>query len=147
MNKCWIVVAHRAGARIFLRRGHAPALELVEAIEHPRGRLQERDLGSDRPGRAYNSVGQSRHAMSNEHPMREHIAADFARELADKLQAGREARYFDALVLVAEPHLLGLLRAALDRATAALVSDTFTKDLVHVADADLPAHLEPLFAV
>ena len=44
-------------------------------------------------------------------------------------------------MLVAEPRFLGMLRAALTPQTAALVSAVVEKDLVHVADHDLAAHL------
>jgi protein required for attachment to host cells len=43
--------------------------------------------------------------------------------------------------LVAEPRLLGELRAALDKPTAALVSATLDKDLIDIDDRDLPKHL------
>ncbi|MGE3849412.1 MAG: host attachment protein [Gammaproteobacteria bacterium] len=144
MSNAWIVVAHRAGARIFLRRGHEAALELLERIEHPAGLRQDREHDSDRPGRTHDRCGAGRHALSSEESPRERSAADFARELAARLAAARTAQACDRVVLVAEPHLLGLLREALDEPTRRCVSGEITRDLVHVDDRDVWSHIEAL---
>ena len=44
MAKTWILVGHEAGARVFENRGPGKGLELVETIEHPEGRLRDRDI-------------------------------------------------------------------------------------------------------
>ena len=144
MSKCWIVVAHRAGARIFLDHGRSAPPELLHTLEHPAGRLQARELGSDRPGRTTASAGPGRHALADETSVREQGAQVFARELATRLAAARNAHECDAIVLVAEPHMLGLLRGALDAHTAALVRASLARDLVHVADRDIGEHLREL---
>jgi protein required for attachment to host cells len=46
------------------------------------------------------------------------------------------------IVLVAEPHFLGLLRAELGGETAALVTATVPKDLYAVSEADVLGHLD-----
>ena len=71
MSNAWIVVAHRAGARIFLRRGRAGSLELLERIEHPEGLHRDRESDSDRPGRTHDRFGAGRHALSSEESPRE----------------------------------------------------------------------------
>ena len=142
MSNAWIVVAHRAGARIFSRRGHAAALELLERIEHPAGLRQDREHDSDQPGRTHDRFGAARHALSSEESPRERSAADFARELAARLASGRNAQAFDQVVLVAEPHLLGLLRDALDEPTRRCVGGEIARDLVHVEDRDVWSHIE-----
>lgn len=144
MSNVWIVVAHRAGARIFSRRGRAASLELVERIEHPAGLSQDREHDSDRPGRTHDRFGAGRHALSSEASPRERSAADFARELAARLATARNQQAFQHVVLVAEPRMLGLLREALDEATRRCVSGEITRDLVHVDDRDVWAHIEGL---
>ena len=61
--------------------------------------------------------------------------------IAERLDAARNAHAYDELVLVAEPRFLGLLRRALDRATAALVVASVDKDLVAFDAAELLSHL------
>jgi protein required for attachment to host cells len=141
MSDRWLVVAHRAGARIFSIHDHGRALRLVDNLDHPRGRLHAGDIDADRPGRAYDSVGGGRHAMEREEGATERDAADFARLVAARLERGRIESACDELVVVAEPRFLGLLRAALDKPTAALVTASVDKDLAHVVDAGLPAQL------
>ena len=141
MNKTWILVTHRAGARIFENDGPGTGLKPVEVIAHPEGRLENRALGSDTPGRSFDSHGANRHALGKEHDPAETVAQEFARALATRLDAGRTKHAYGKLVLVAEPRFLGMLRAALSSQTAALVSATLDRDLGGTADHDLPSHL------
>jgi protein required for attachment to host cells len=140
MNTTWILVAHRGGARLFESPGPGKGLQLVEDIPHPEGRLKNGEINTDRPGRAFDSFSR-RHGMSQEHEATDQVSLMFARHLCDKLEKARAENRFAKLVLVAEPRLLGELRAALDKHTAALVSATLDKDLVGVDNRDLPKHL------
>jgi protein required for attachment to host cells len=138
----WIVVGHRAGARIVAHT--RSGLELVDTIEHAAGRLKDSEMGSDRPGRAFSSAGPGRSAHSPHESARDHAAQGFANQLAETLRAARNEHRFDRLVLVAEPRFLGMLRASLDAATAALVHDEAHKDLAHVPLHDLRSHLSDI---
>ena len=135
----WIIVGHRAGARIVehTRSG----LQLVSEIEHAAGKLKDNELGSDRPGRAFSSVGAGRSAYSPRESAHDHASQNFASQLAETLRTARNEHRFDRLVLVAEPRFLGMLRGALDAPTAALVHDEAHKDLAHVPMHDLHNHL------
>lgn len=142
MARTWIVVAHRSGARVFEQSGPGKGLEAVTTLEHPAGRLKNREIDSDKQGRAFDSHGTGRHAYSREQEPTEHVAAQFAREIAALLEDGRNGQKYDRLVLVAEPRFLGLLRAALSEQTASLVTATLDKDLGGIEDRDLPKHLQ-----
>ncbi len=140
MTTTWILVAHGSGARLFENTGPGTGLKLVENIAHPEGRLKNTELNADRPGRAFDSFNR-RHGVSQEHDAADQVSRMFARHLCDMLDKARAQNRYAKLVLVAEPHLLGELRAALDKHTAALVSATLDKDFIAVADRDLPMHL------
>ncbi len=140
MSKTWILVAHRAGARLFESDGPG-RMRRVEEIAHPEGRLENRALGSDKPGRSFDSHGAGRHALGKEHDEAETVAQAFAHKLAAHLDNARAKNAYSRLVLVAEPRFLGHLRAALTTHTASLVGATIDKDLGKVSDHDLPAHL------
>jgi len=140
MNTTWILVAHRGGARLFENAGPGKGLQLVEDIPHPEGRLKSGEINADKPGRAFDTFSR-RHGMSQEHEATDQVSLMFAKHLCDKLEKARAENRFGKLVLVAEPRLLGELRAALDKHTAALVSATLDKDLVGVDNRDLPKHL------
>jgi len=141
MSNTWILVAHRAGARLFESGGPGMGLRRIEEILHPEGRLENKALGSDKPGRSFDSHGVGRHALGKEHDEAETVAQAFAHKLAAHLDNARAKNAYTKLVLVAEPRFLGMLHAALPAHTAALVSAKVEKDLGHVSDHDLPAHL------
>ncbi len=141
MANTWILVAHRSGARIFETRAGAGQLTLVENIDHAIGRLQPHELESDRSGRSFDSMGDHRHGMSKEESPTEHLAVEFASQLAAQMKSAHEAKRFDKLVLIAGPKLLGHLRDALDKHTAAAVSASLDKDLGETPAHELPAHL------
>ena len=141
MKTTWILVAHRGGARLFENHGPDKGLQLVEDISRPEGRLKSGEINADKPGRAFDKFGAGRHSMSQEHEAADQVSLMFARRLCDKLAKARAENRFGKLVLVAEPRLLGELRAALDNHTAALVSSTVDMDLAGVDNRDIPRHL------
>lgn len=141
MANTWVLVAHRAGARIFENQGPGQGLRLLENIPNPEGRLRDSEINSDKPGRAFDKFGSARHSMSKEHLPSEQLAMHFAKQLGDRLDKGRSQNQFDRLVLVAEPRFLGELRAALPVHTATLVSATVDRDLGGISDRDVPGHL------
>lgn len=138
----WVLVAHRAGARLFDKNGRE--LSLVASIENDDGRRKDQDFEADRPGRTFDRHGPGRHSKSREESPKERAAANFARTLARRLEKGRVSEGVTRLLLVAEPHFLGMLRNALDGPTSALVDGTVTKDLAQVADRDVADHLAPV---
>jgi len=141
MHEKWLVVADRVGARIMAVRDGGKTLEARETFDNPRGRLKDGEIDSDRPGRAFDSGGEGRHAMSRAESPHERIGADFAREIGARLAKARGAGEMDELVLVAEPRFLGQLRDALDEQTAGCVVASVAKDLAQVEAAALGAHL------
>lgn len=140
----WILVAHRAGARLYENPRPGKGLLLIAEHEHQEGRLHERDLLSDRPGRSFDSRGSGRHAMEPRESAKESVAEGFARRLADELGRARKAGRFDQLALVAEPHFLGLLKGALDDKTKARLVATVPRDLAECPDEELASHLASL---
>ncbi len=143
MNRTWILVAHRSGARLYEQERPGGDLSRVQEIPHPEGRLTNREIASDKSGRLFDSF-HNRHTTGKTPTPKEQIAIEFARHLADVLQRGRTANSFEHLVLVADPHFLGQLRAALDMHTSKLVSASLDKDLTEVAERDMLDHLQRL---
>lgn len=138
----WIVSASRAGARIFDKQ--LDKISLIATIPYENGRLKSSDIDSDKAGLSFNRAGHARHAMASEESAHEHAAKDFARILAARLRLSRIKGDFERLVLVAEPHFLGILRAELDSVTAKHLIATVPKDLEAVPPQELSAHLPDL---
>jgi protein required for attachment to host cells len=137
----WIVLADRTRAAIRRQRKLGGPFELVQELEHAASRLMDRELGTDRPGRTIDGSGTRRHALEAHESPHEHEAKVFAREIAAQLAAARTSRRYDALVLVAEPRFLGMLRDALDHATRQRVRAEIPKRLLDATDADLAQHV------
>jgi protein required for attachment to host cells len=145
MEATWVVTADRAGARLLERnRDVREGYEIIEEVNHPEGRLRDIDIDTDRPGR--NSTGRgigasSRQTMGNSESPHDHMAQQFAKSIADKLQHARGAGRFTRLVLAAEPRFLGMLRESLDGPTARCVVGSVSKNLQSVSLGELQHHL------
>ena len=132
MKKTWIVLADRTEAKLLEVEGRS--LVLRKELSHPEGRLHDGDIDTDRPGRAFDSHGQGRHAMERSQSPHEHEGEKFAKEIAGVMGQGRTESGVQRFVLVAEPGFLGQLRAALDSKDAALVDGTIRKELTRAKD-------------
>jgi protein required for attachment to host cells len=146
-TRTWIVVAHRAGARILAHDGPGKELVLVEAIDHPEGRKLEGEIDSDRAGILHGPARTGGHAAQKHQTSHDHIAETFARALAGRLQEALRRNRFAHLVLVAEPRFLGLLKGVLDGTTAKVVNGTVGKDLAATRADEIARHLEHVLAV
>lgn len=133
MSDAWVVVASSTHCRIFSHHKHNAPLEELEDLVHPKARLQDRELTSDKPGRTFDRYGPGRHAMGHAVDPSEQESVRFAKEVAERLDAGRMAKAFDRLVVVADPRFLGYLRQELSPATRHCVAKEIPKNL---ADAD-----------
>jgi len=98
-------------------------------------------LTSDRSGNGKSTFSSIRsgHALTGNKSPHEHAAERFATKMGDYLETGRQQSKFDQLVLVAEPHFLGMLKSAMNPATVRMVTDCVHKDL-----GKLPADQVPL---
>ena len=142
MTTTWILTANRSSASLFESDWPGKSMRRIKDIAHPEGRLQNKNIDTDKPGRSFDSFGQGRHAMGSKQEPTEHIAKQFAQELSELLNKGRITHAYDQLVLMAEPRFLGMLRAALDANTAALVVQTVNKELLNAKEEDLAKYLK-----
>lgn len=143
----WILVADGARAHIVAHQGPGKGLEAVLSLENANSRTATRDLGADRPGRVHESADSARHSMAPRvdwHSYEKHL---FAKSMAKRLDQAALEKKFDRLILVAPPHTLGELRAALHKQTREKVSAELNKDLTNMSVQDLSAPLSEILAV
>jgi protein required for attachment to host cells len=133
MSGYWVVAADSAKARIFSRSKRFSPMEELQTLVHPESRLQRQDLVSDRPGVVHESrtPGES----SNEEPTDPKVAEAqvFARDLAARLREARLAGDYSALILVADPKFLGLLRKSIDDDTRKCIEHEVSKNVTREA--------------
>jgi protein required for attachment to host cells len=141
MGKTWVVVSESTRARIYEAETPRAPLTELEDLAHPASRLHEQELTADLPGRAFDSGGQGRHAMGQKTSPSEREHIEFAREIGQRIEAGRVEGDFDNLILVAPPEFLGHLRKTLDAATRDKVVLEIGKNLVTKDCENVRAHI------
>jgi protein required for attachment to host cells len=139
----WIVVANKAAARFFKCDRPSEGIHQFHLIEDPLGRLQDKELRTDRPGRG-SGVGSDRHAFSPHEDPEHRVMADFARSIAAHLNHEFAERKFYNLILVGPPKMLSLIQGSLNKATSHSVVGTLQKNLHHSDEIDIAQHLDLL---
>jgi protein required for attachment to host cells len=132
--KKWIMVANRVHAQVF----HGQTFELIEKLENPIGREKNHALTTDKPGWSRGKFAQpsSIHALTGEKDPHEEAAIQFARKLARFIDKAFIMHRFDTLTLVAEPKLLGHIRASLSKHLLKQI-DCVEKDFPHANRHDI----------
>jgi protein required for attachment to host cells len=140
----WILVSDAGRAKLFSAELREDDWSLVKSFEHPEGRELSREINpTSPPGRAEQSKapGGPRTALDPRTWPKEAEAERFAQQLGSYLQDAIARRQFDYLVLVAPPHFLGTLKAALGRQAARHLRATVDKDLSTLDAAELRRRL------
>ncbi|MDR9440722.1 MAG: host attachment protein [Halomonas sp.] len=141
METTWVLVADQARARLFTASDQRGPLEEVEDLANPEGRLHDQDLNADSPGRAFDTMGEGRHAMGKHHSPKEQEAIRFAHEIGERLAAGLHDGAYRHLIISATPRFLGLLRDTLPEDVAKRVVLELHKDLTTLGRDEIRAHL------
>jgi len=144
MTPTWILVANASSATVYASAGPRQALTRIKAMSHPQSRMKNADLVSDRAGHMQSS-GDGHGSRQPHTEPKQNEAEHFARELAQELEHGRNAKLFEHVILVAPPAFLGLINEKLDAQTAQLVSQRYEKDYTQLNDKELAAHLTRSF--
>ena len=142
MNTTWIVVASRDEVRIFSRDGKGP-LTIVNEIGNPLGRAQARELVTDRAGAGNDNRKPGRPAYSTEESPRDRILRDFYRVVCDQLEHDIDIHLYEHLILIAEPRLLGIIRALLSPKVKRVITEEIPKDLWHEKPDEIRQRLWP----
>jgi protein required for attachment to host cells len=129
-NETWVLVADGEKYLLLRNNGDEEFVDLRvirhQEVENPATREQ----GTDRPGRFDDpAAGRSAVEPTDWHRLGKER---FAMELAEQLRAWALDNRFSALVLVADPRTLGVLRAALHKSVAERVVAELDKDLTQM---------------
>jgi protein required for attachment to host cells len=140
MKSTYILVADSSRARIFTAETPSSPLEEIEALAHTEGRLHDRDMTSDLPGKikGEGSVG---HAFEQPTDPKKHEASSFAHCIAGFLEKAHNEKKFEQLLIIAEPSFLGLLRNQLPEQIKKLVCFELDKNITTHSLEDIRKHL------
>lgn len=135
----WILIADGSRAKIFQAAGKAK-IQMKSELSSPH--LANRDLVSDRPGRAFDSTGQGRHAMQPPSDPHEKAESDFLRSVAKQLEESRQKKQFYKLVVVAAPRALGTLRGIFPGQLTSAVTQEIAHDLTWFETPAIESYLK-----
>lgn len=138
----WVVVCDGAKALVLENAGDEkfPNLKTREVYEQPHPKTH--DIGTDAPGRAFNSADTNRSAVETPDWHTE-AERDFLCDLAHRLNTALEKGDAKSLILVAPPRALGVLRQecshshALQHAVRAEIAKDYVKLPVHEIEKHL----------
>jgi len=136
----WVVVCDGKKALVLENVGDEKFLDLKtrEVFEHADPKTHE--LGTDAPGRSFSSVGSGRSAMEQTdwHAQEEdRFLQKLVRHLETELNGGRTK----ALIIVAPPRALGVLRQAYSHNLRSALRAEIDKDFVKLPVHEIEKHL------
>jgi protein required for attachment to host cells len=148
MNNVWILVCNAARARIFETDGAGAAWSMVEVFGNPAGREGDEELVRDRAGSKSPPGGSVHHnALASKTSPKEVAEDKFVRTVVDALAGRLASSPFEHLVLVAPPHVLGLLRDGLPAQLTKRLLATVVGDFEHLDAASLATKLHANVAI
>ena len=125
----WVVVCDGAKALVLENDGdiRAPNLKTVQVCEQKD--LATHIIGTDAPGRTFNSVGSARSAVEQT-DWHDQAERAFLTQLAQHLEEALASATTKSLIIVASPRALGMIRSAYSHAVKGAVRIEVDKDLV-----------------
>lgn len=138
----WYLVANRKEAVLYEGQP-GNDFRFLRRLENPQGKLTERELVADRPGRVFASARSgTRHAYEPRSLYHEEVARQFARRIGKVLEKDALQEEFSDLVILAEPHFLGLLHQQLSKKVRSLVRRELPREWHQGSDEELQDYLQ-----
>src|ERR1043166_3422602 len=150
-NGDWVVFWDGRKALLTVNAGDGEYLNLKVLEEHEHKSPATHEQGSDRPGRAHQSVGRggsnvgrggSRFSVAQT-DWHEQDEREFLRSVAERINRAAQDNQIKGLVIAAPPKALGVLKPLLSAATSALLRGTLDKDYVNMPVYDIEQQLAP----
>ena len=136
----WVVVCDGKKALILENTGDAEYLNLKTREVYEQPDAKTREIGTDAPGRAMNSVGGQRSAM-DQTDWHDQEEQRFLHGLLGRLEAPVNGGQTTSLIMVAPPRALGVLRPAYSHALRGAIRSEIDKDLVKMPVPEIERHL------
>ncbi|MGJ0516727.1 MAG: host attachment protein [Methylomicrobium sp.] len=138
----WVVVANHTRARFFQIATSSAPLEEIDTLVHPEGRLHDREITSDLPGKVKNPSGLGGGiAFEQQTDPKKHEAEVFALEIVHYLEHAYNANRFERLIVIADPSILGLIRQHMPTQLSKHVSLELDKNVAGMTAAEIRSHL------
>ncbi len=145
--RIWILIADASRAKVLQWRGAGNDFSAVPGMAFETDHKLAHEIGADRPGRSYESVGTARHAVSPRSDPERLEEKRFTLGIIERLDTHAGEDRFDRLIVVAPPVMLGDLRAALTPRLQQRLINTLDKDLTKTPEAKLGKLLEDVLPI
>lgn len=138
------VVLNRTEAKFFKHSTLEQTWKLYKKITNPLGRERNKAMQNDRAGAERFRIKGSvvSHAMTGEKDPHEEAAVQFVRKIAGEIKSLRTKNSDDKFIVVADPHICGLLKEQLDKVTLRRVGTCIKKNLGQMADHEIMTYLK-----
>jgi protein required for attachment to host cells len=142
----WYLVANRIEAVVYAGR-IGKDFHFVKRLKNPKGKLTETQLVADKPGRSFSrSRSGVRHGFAPHSLYHEQVAIQFARKIGKLLDRSLTDNEFTDLVVLAEPHFLGLMNQEFPEHVRKKVLREVPREWNEGSDRDLEKYLQKKLA-
>lgn len=133
----WVIITDTNTCKVYSYNRKEGQITRIKELQHLENKLKDSDLVSDKQGQ-YRSSGDAGHGTYSPQSDPKEVKIDaFAREIAKALDHGRTTHAYHDLVIIASPHMDGLLFQHFNKHVKDLVSHNIEKDLLHMQDREL----------
>lgn len=127
-NQALVLVVDGRKMLLFRNHGDENQIDLRTEAHDERADAKDSDMKTDAPGAVYQSGGYGRSTME-ETDFHQQAEDDWVKEAAEELKARALRNDFDALVVVAPPKALGVLRKQLHKEVERRIVVTINKEM------------------
>lgn len=136
--KTWLVIFDSVVCRIYdynkRKQNHIP---LIQEIKQPDNKLRDIDLTADRAGRYHGKGFTNGGTFSQESDPKERNIQRFAQQISKTLTRSFNNHEFEKLIVVAAPHMIGLLSKYLDKQVKKCIVHKVEKNAVQLNENKL----------
>lgn len=136
----WVVVCDGAKALVLQNAGNrkTPSLKTKEVYEQDDPKTS--DIGTDKPGRSFNSMSNGRSAMEQT-DWHDQSEQRFLAKLAVRLDKAILGGEMPSLIVVAPPRAIGVLRKEFSKHVRQAITGEVEKDYVKMPIDEITRHL------
>lgn len=139
----WVVLANARSAKVLTHLGPGKGLTPVNGQTW---QAPETKAPQDKAGVGHSIAGPGVAAVEQTDPQ-DINDARFAKTVIEQVAKAHVDKRFERLILIAGPHMLGLLRANLDTSLRAVLLGEMSKDLSNQSLSAVEKHLGGLIAI
>lgn len=132
----WVLLLNSNTCRLYKLSTKPYQLTVIKEILHPASKLRDIELTSDKPGR-YKAADMAHGTFTQPTDPKEIQIEDFSREVAKALNHDRTIEAYNKLIVIAPPHMNGLLFQHLNKHVKELVTHNIKKDILHLTEPEL----------